>query len=64
MITVMAKITIDIPNFKGFKQELEVSDRFAFRMSKLVQRELMPLIKKEEKKVAPKKEESPVPVTQ
>lgn len=44
----MAKIIIEIPSYNDFKQTLEVSDKYAYRISKVIQKELKEIIEKRE----------------
>jgi hypothetical protein len=44
----MAKIVIEIPSYNDFKQTLEVSDKYAYRISKVIQKELKEIIEKRE----------------
>lgn len=42
----MATIKIDIPGYNNFSQSLEVSDKYAYRISKIIQKELKELSQK------------------
>lgn len=54
----MAKIVIEIPSYNDFKQTLEVSDKYAYRISKVIQKELKEIIEKREAE-KPKPTEKP-----
>jgi len=45
----MATIKIDIPGYNNFSQLLEVSDKYAYRISKIIQKELKELLQKSDK---------------
>ena len=42
----MATITINIPEYQNFSQKLDVSDKYAYRISKIIQKELRDLSEK------------------
>ena len=45
----MGKIIIEIPNYNNFRQELDVSDKYSYRIAKIIQKELKELQEKTEK---------------